>query len=306
MKAAFYPVGGRDRASSRYRVHWITEACSDFVVGDIDDHRFNWQSCDILVFQRTVEGKYQNLARKAKKAGKLIMLDITDAYSHRHRWKKLWRGVVEMAKIAHCITTGNEDDAHMLRAVFKKRRVYVVPGSNKQSGHRRKHAKVAIPTVGWIGRENTMLKTLGAIWPALFRLSVRGLKFRVLIINDSGNTRGLSLPFNEVVGKKWELGEVYPTLAKCDVGLCPQVKEADGRYHKDWNKALSFWTCGVPCITFGITKSWENDLYKLLADWRLREKQGGKGVVRARGWLPVKIVKRWKEIFEKEMERKGG
>lgn len=302
MKAAFYPVGNRFRASSRYRAHWPAEASRDFVIGDIQDHRFNWQSCDVLVFQRTTEGKYQKLAKKAKKAGKLIVLDVTDAYSFRHRWKKQWRGVVAMAKIAHCLTTGNKDDAQMLGAVFRKR-VHVVLGSQKKSGQTRKHSNVSVPTLVWIGRENTMKKTLGSIWPALMRLTVRGVRFKVLIINDSGNTHRLRLPFNQVVGKKWKLGEVYPTIAKCDVGVCPQVKEADGRYHKDENKAVTCWMCGVPCVSFRRTRDWEGDLYRLLTNWKLRKKQGEKGVRRAEQWLPSNIVKRWKEIFEKEMKR---
>lgn len=301
MRAAFYPIGDKNRASSRYRAHWIAEACPDFYIGDIHDHKFNWQSCDILVFQRTTEGKYQKLARKAKKAGKLIVLDITDAYSFRHRWRKQWRGAVEMAKIAHCITTGNEDDAHMLRAVFKKR-VYVVPGAQKKSNHIRRHKNVQVPTLVWIGRENTMLRTLRSIWPVLVRLSVRGVKFRVLIINDSGNTHGLKLPFNKVVGKTWKLAEVYPTIAKCDVGVCPQVKEADGRYHKDPNKGVTCWMCGVPCVLF-TTKDWEGGLYKLLTDWRFRKKQGEKGVNRARAWLPANMVRRWQKVFEQEIKR---
>lgn len=302
MKAAFYPVGGRDRASSRYRVWWIAEACKEFVVGDIHDHRFDWQSCDVLVFQRTTQGRHRSLAKKARRAGKLIVLDITDAYSHRTRWKKLWKGVVAMAKIAHCITTGNEDDAHMLRAVFK-RRVYVILGSHKASGDRRQHSNVPVPTVVWIGRENTMVKTLGAIWPVFVRLTMRGVKFRVLIINDSGSTHGLRLPGNQVVGKKWVLKDVYPTLAKCDVGVCPQVKEPDGRYHKDENKAITCWWCGVPCVSFRRTKNWEGDLYKLLTDWQHRKKQGEKGPGRAAAWLPANVVKKWKGVFEKEMKR---
>lgn len=303
MKTAFYPVGGIDRASSRYRVHWPCEASPNFFVGDIADHRFNWRSCDALVFQRTVEGKYQNLARAARRAKKLIVLDVTDAYSHRHRWKKLWAGVVEMEKFAHCLTTGNEDDAHMLRAVFGKR-VHVVPGANKASKYLRDHENVAVPTVVWIGRENTMKRTLGSIWPVLARLTQRGVKFKVLIINDSGSIQGLKLSGNKVVGKKWKLSEVYPTIATCDVGICPQVKEADGRFHKDENKALTCWACRVPCVSFARTKNWEDDLYKLLTDWKFRQKQGHKGVLRAKAWLPINIVKKWDAVLEKELKLK--
>lgn len=299
MKTAFYPVGDIKRASSRYRVHWIVQACPEFIIGNSK----NWKSCDVLVFQRTFDGRHRKLAKKAKAAGKLVVFDITDFYSHRHRWKNLWRGAKEMCKIAHCITTGNPDDQHEIRAVFKKR-VYVVPTAQKKSGHIRQHKHLPMPAVVWIGRENTMLKTLGKIWPVFVRLTQRGVRFRVLIINDSGNTHGLRLPGNPVVGKKWELSKVYPTIAKCDVGVCPQVKEADGRFHKDENKAVTCWMCGVPCVSFRRTKNWENDLHRLLTNWQLRKKQGRKGVERAKAWLPANVVKKWKGVFRKEMARR--
>lgn len=297
LKTIFYPVGSEIRASSRYRVYWIVPERDNFFIGT----RTNWKKADVVVFQRAISRRHRRIAEMAKAAGKLIVFDISDFYFYRHKWAAV--GVSKMAKMAHCITTANEDDAWEIRAVYKKR-CYVIPNAQKPSEYRRKHSNVPVPILAWIGRENTMLKTLGSIWPAIVRLSQERVPFRVLLINDTGSTQGLSLPFNRVSGKKWKLEEVYPTLAKCDVGLCPQVKQADGRYHKDINKAVSFWMCGVPCVTFGITKDWHGDLRKLLTNWEFRGKQGYKGLKRSSAWTPVVVAGKWEEILNGELEKK--
>ena len=296
MKAVFYPVGDKNRASSRYRVWRIIPERAEFDIGNM-----NWKAADALIFQRTFDGHHLDIARRARKAGKLVILDITDAYFYRHRWKEYWPTIQKFAKIANCLTTGNEDDAQMLRIVLK-RRCYVVSNAQRMSKRHRRHVNVSVPTVVWIGRENTMLNTLGGIWPVLQRLSM-SIRFRVLIVNDTGNVRGLALPHNEVVGRRWKLDEVHSVISKCDIGVCPQVKQADGRYHKDVNKAVTCWTCGVACVTFGRTKNWEGDLRRLLTDWRFRNKQGYKGITRAKKWSPSVVAKRWLEVINEELGR---
>jgi len=304
MRAVFYPVGNENRASSRYRVYNVVEVHKEFVLGTSE----NWRKADALIFQRVTTRA--NLAAEAKKKGKLIVFDCSDAYFHRHKWKRSWPAVTRMAKIAHVLTTSNKDDATLLRGVFKKR-VHVIPGAQKPSKHRRKHQNVRIPTVVWLGRENTMDKTLGTIWDTLQRLSREGIPFKVLLINDTGNTHGLILGggfssihghfiVNEVVGMKWSLGKVYPTLAQCDLGICPQLKQPNGRYHKDENKAYTCWVCGIPCVSFARTKNWYGDLKKLLTDWKLRERQGKRAITRAKEVAPSKVADTWMRVITRE------
>lgn len=300
MKVAFYPVGDINRASSRYRVYWIVEACPEFMIGN----QTNWRDADVVVFQRAFTKNHQNVAVAARKAGKLVVLDISDFHFHRAKWKKMWPSVKAMASYAHVFTTSNVDDAHEIReTIAKGRPVYIIPNAQKMSSKKKQHSKVAIPTIGWLGRENTMLKTLGTIWPALSLLSAEGIRFRFLIVNDTGSTHGLVLPGNEVVGKKWKLSEVNDVVMKFDLGVCPQLRQPDGRYHKDENKAVTLWSAGVPCVSFARTKDWYGDLRKLLTDWRFRQKQGAKGIERAKEWQPASVVKQWKKMFAAELKK---
>lgn len=298
MRVCFYPISDITRASSRYRVYWIVAERSEFIIGDDK----NWKDADALVFQRTFEKRHYGIAKAAMEAGKLVILDITDFHLYRTRWKMM-PAIERMAKVARCITTGNEDDAHEIRSVFKGKPCYVIPGAQKPSRHHRKHENVPAPTVVWVGRENTMLKTLGVIWGALTRLAQQGLRFKILVINDSGKTHGLTLgPFNPVIGKKWTLDGVDKMIAQCDVGVCPQLKLEDGRYHKDENKAVSCWSAGVPCVSFRRTKDWEGDLRRLLTDWTFRKSQGRKAIERAKEWTPDRIAKRWEQILAQELK----
>lgn len=296
MKAVFFPVGDKNRASSRYRVHNVVSARKDFQADSRD-----WRNANVLVFQRALERRHFDIAREGKANGKLIILDISDFYFYRHRWKRQMGAVKKMARIAHCLTASNEDDAAEIETVLKKR-TYVIPGAQKASKHHRKHSDVPVPTVVWIGRQERMDHVLGSIWPVFQRLSGARVPFRLMIINDLG-THGFYLPFSQIEAKRWSRGMVYPTIARCDVGVCPQVKQTDGRYHKDGNTAVTMWMCGVPCVAFNRTKDWYGDLYKFLTDWRFRASQGRKGIERAKAWLPENVAKKWQKIMQKEIAR---
>lgn len=294
MKAAFYPVGQIDRASSRYRVFNIVGAHGSFVIGD----GHNWQDMDAIVLQRAE--RHSGLAKKAKRAGKLVVYDLTDAWFYKHKWKTLWPGVAAMAKMAHCLTTSNQDDAEMLRGLFKKR-VHVIPNAQPLSKHKRKHGNPRPPTIGWLGRENTMKDTLGTIWPTLSRLAMMGAHYRLLLINDAGSTRGLVLPYTEIVGMKWRLEKVYRQIANhCDIGICPQVRQSDGKFHKDENKFWTFQLCGVPCVSFARTKNWYDDLRRLILEPGHRKQQGEKGPSRAREVHPERVASYWHKVLSRE------
>jgi len=292
----FYPVGDKNRASSRYRAHWVVAAHKDFNIGN----RTNWQKADVLVFQRALDSRHFDFAEQARDMGKLVIFDISDFYFYRHRWKRQMGDVKKMAKLAHCITTSNEDDAAEIKAVLKKR-AYVIPGAQKASKHHRKHSNVPVPTIVWVGRQDRMNKVLETVWPALQRLSGARIPFRLMVVNDSGMLPLIPLPFSQIVAEKWALDTIYRTIAQCDVGICPQVKQADGKYHKDGNTAVTMWMCGVPCVTFDRTKDWYGDLYKFLTDWKFRANQGKKAIQRANAWLPENVARQWQKIMTKEL-----
>jgi hypothetical protein len=296
MKAAFYPVGQIGRASSRYRVYNVIDASDSFIKGSED----NWVGLDALVFQRTTH--YMELARRVRKKGKLIVFDWTDVWFYKNEWEHLWEPAAEMAELAHCLTTSNQDDAEMLRETFKKH-VYVIPGAQPPSKYKRKHGNYRPPTVGWLGRENRMGEALGAIWAVLSKLPMMGTRYRLLLINDTGDTHGLTLPYTEIAGMKWDRHKVYRQLANnCDIGICPQVLQSDGKFHKDENKSWTFQLCGIPCVSFARTKDWYDDLHKLIAEPDYRKWQGKRGTDRAREVHPKRIAGYWHKILSREAE----
>ena len=295
----FFPAGDRTRASSRYRVYNVVDARPNFYLAT----KRNWKEADALVFQRALSKQHSKWAEKARGMGKLVGFDCSDFFFHGSKWGSM-NLVKRLARHAHFMTTSNEDDKHSIERKLK-RRCYVIPGAQPPSPHRRKHAKVSTPSIVWVGRVGNM-HNLEVAWPALRRLANEGIPFQVVLINDNGSTGGhtLRLPRgHRVVGKKWGLGGVHKMVAQCDVGINPKVKQADGRYHKDQNISILIWSCGIPCVTFGIT-DWYGGIKRFLLDWEFRKRQGGKGIARARLYEPGRIAERWKEVIEQEMKRK--
>lgn len=286
--AAFFAVGNIDRASSRYRVHYILPERENFIRASAG----GWKKANVVVFQRAVDKRYRKIAEAAKAQGKRVVFDCSDYFFYR-KWGM--GGVRGMAKRADFMTTSNGDDRRLIEHDLKKK-CFVVPNAQRPSNHIRKHTNIRQPIVVWVGRVGNM-HTLGEVWPALTRLAEERVPFQVLLINDTGTTAKYSLPGIPVKGAKWNRDKVDRMLARCDLGINPQVRQSDGRYHKDNNKGVTMWRCGLPCICFNITKDWYGDIKRMLLDWRLRVRQGAKGVRRAREWEPQVIANKWEEVL---------
>lgn len=302
MRVVFFPAGDRTRASSRYRVWWIVPDDPDFMVADGN----NWRQADVLVFQRTFSKKWRALAKKAKSSGKLVLFDCTEWF-FMEGWKRLG-AVDKMAGIAHALTCGVVEDQRLMQQRYKKR-VHVIPNAQRLGAYplKKKHRPVARPRVIWFGRVGNM-RTLESIWPVFQRLARDRVSFEVLIVNDDGQTHGLKLDDKHpVIAKKWGPGIIINELiVSADVAVNPKIKQADGYYHKDINKSVTAWMCGLPCITFGMTNDWYGDLRRMLTDWRLRERNGKKNIERARAWDSSNVVKQWRKVFVDELKRLRG
>lgn len=299
MRAVFFPAGDKRRASSRYRVYNIVPQREEFLLGKGG----NWKDADVVVFQRTLGSRYEGQAKRMRQAGKLVVFDCSDFYFHK-RWGNMSQ-VKRMARHAHFMTTSNGDDKHSIERQLKKR-CHVVPNAQPLSSHRRKHANVATPSIVWIGRVGNM-GNLEVVWPALQKLASERVPFQVVLINDDGSIGGRTLRLprgHKVTGKKWSLDKIHRMVAQCDLGINPKAKQADGRYHKDQNISVLVWGCGIPCVTFDITKNWYGDIRRFLLDWKLRGAQGYKGIERAKRWEPSKVAGDWMKVFEKEAKRR--
>jgi hypothetical protein len=301
MKALFYPAGNKQRASSRYRVWWVVAERKEWHVGSLTGTE--WRNAQVLVFQRQQNGPAIKLAKEAKRHKKLIVYDCTDFYFHE-KWGAQ-QSVDGMARIAHILTTGNKDDAWSMRHRYKRKRVYVVPNAQRASAYpeKKKHRMVTRPRVIWFGRVGN-LGTLRSIWPHFENLARAGIPFEVLLVTDTGTTGNLKLDRRHPVrGKKWTLGGINKLIVSADVAVCPQIRQPDGRFHKDENRAVTAWMCGLPCVTFNITKNWHNDLRRFLVDWKLRARSGQKNIERAKKWEARNVAKTWERVFQEGLRR---
>jgi hypothetical protein len=180
MKAVFYPVGTRKTASSRYRCYLLADARKEFVIGRPGDGR--WKGADAVVVQKRHDAPVVRIARKVRKAGKLVVLDYSDVW--RFKEADQMPHIKRLADLCHLLTSSNRDDAHLLRQVTG-RRVVVVPNAQDLSVYAHKnHRPVRKPTILWCGHSNNK-QTLDIVWPALRSLAGEGVKFQVVLISWS-------------------------------------------------------------------------------------------------------------------------
>ena len=301
MKVVFYPAGNSTRASSRYRVWWVVPTHKEWVVGTLNGTE--WRSAQVLVFQRQQNGPAVKLAKEAKAHGKLIVYDCTDYYFHK-KWGTQ-RSVDTMARIAHVLTTGNADDVWLMKRRYKNKPVYLVPNAQRSDLYKKKkkHSRVSRPRIIWFGRIGN-IGTLRSIWGHFENLARAGVPFEVLLVNDTGSKAGLTLGRRHpVIAAKWTLGGINDLIVSADVAVNPQIKQPNGRYHKDQNKSVTAWMCGLPCVTFDISKNWHDDLRRFLVDWKLRARSGKKNIQRAKQWEAANVAKTWEKVFQEGLRR---
>jgi len=152
--------------------------------------------------------------------------------------------------------------------------------------------------VVWCGHVNNK-DALKVMWPALRSLAAEGVRFEVLLVsNDPRIGKGLHIDGKHPVWfERWELARVNKLMVRGDVAINPQTRKGDGRWHKDRNKTVTAWACGLPCVDFKTAGTavhmWKGRLRKLLADHELRAERGRKGIGRARYWGVAPVSEVW-------------
>jgi glycosyltransferase involved in cell wall biosynthesis len=308
MRAIFYPVGGRNTASSRYRAYVLADHLPEFEIGYLGDGR--WRDFEAVVMQKQYFVPGRKLAKRARQTGKLVILDVSDA---------LWiervgdKGRVQAAaKQAHCLTCSNGGDASKLRAWVKDKPVKVMPNAQDLSSYRPiSHRPKRKPVVVWSGYTANVSTLQVGCWPALRLLARQGVKFEVLLIsNEPEVTKGLFIDDQHPVWfKPWRLSREQETLQRGDVFVNPQRLQADGLWHKDRNKSVTAWACGLAVVDFQTAGTsvnrWAKKLSALLTDHRERRKNANSGLSWSFQNHDVSVVaEKWLDLLQRMKEKK--
>ena len=300
MKAVFYPVGDRKVASSRYRAWLLCDHREEFVIGR---KRSDWKRADAVVFQKRCSGKDIETARKARNAGRFVVLDYSDVYLSQEAG--LMRDMRLMVSLCHAVTTSNHDDMKLL-AEELGRAVAVIRNCQDMTSYplKKVHEPKRKPVVVWSGHVNNK-DALKVMWSALRSLAAEGVRFEVLLVsNDPKVGKGLHIDEGHPVWfEKWKLKRVNQVMIRGDLAINPQTRKADGRWHKDQNKTVTAWACGLPVVDFKTAGTdagrWKKQLRELLTDHELRARRGRRGVERARHWGVAPVSEVWLGLLKR-------
>jgi hypothetical protein len=308
MKAVFYPVGGRKTASSRYRAWLLCDHRKEFTIGRRGDGA--WGRAGAVIFQKQCSSWAIRTARAAKKARKLVVLDYSDVPLTMDAG--LVASLAKMTGLAHLLTCSNPGDAKTLHDITGRSAV-VVPNAQDLSVyvHKKKHRDKRKPIIVWMGHSNNM-GTLSVVWPALRKLAAEGVGFEVLLVSDRSKVaKGRHIDkAHPVHFQQWKLSTVNATMLRGDVAINPQLRRKDGLWHKDRNKTVTAWACGLPCVDFTHcgtdTTLWRKQIGQLLTSCQLRRLEGVGGIEKAKAWGVGPVSAQWLNLLTKHLRRVKG
>lgn len=216
----FIPLGDRETASSRLRVHLIAPH-----LGASVGIPKQYSKGDTLIIQKTPEiGELE----KAHESGAKVIYDIDDYLWHLGTYKRM---ILE----ADLVTVDSQAKAENIELVTGVKAV-VIPDALDWDGTVANDTEKKV--IGWTGHGNNAeyLNPIGG------ELSKR-FTWRMITSDDVG--KFINFPFSF---KKWSLETVDKDLAKCEFSVYYLPDDIVGNL-KGMHKLLKSWAVGIPCYT---------------------------------------------------------
>jgi glycosyltransferase involved in cell wall biosynthesis len=321
----------RKIASSRIRAYNIMEYLKKFLNVENEIYR-EGKDYDIVVFVKTLEDKYVELARSIKT---ITVFDIMDNHfnypnptenviaSERARIN-----CIRMSKICDYVTTPSSYLANFI--TYYNGNCVIIPDATEDIylDYVKRHIPKEEVILVWQGYAFNLI-CIKSIFPVLSRLAKR-YKIALHIITDTADPsfrailpkiRRMREEFN-IVCKHWSLETRAEDLLEGDIGVSPLI-ENDWTRCKSNNKIASYMAMAIPTVGTPIPsyketiksgvngflasteEDWYNHLEKLIINHNLRNEIGQKGRETVLSSFTLeKIGNRWLSFF-KEIYGKG-
>jgi hypothetical protein len=216
----FLPLGNRDIASSRLRVHQIAPYL-DIEYSFVFPGKFKER--DILVIQK--KPRLREL-EKAKREGAKVIYDIDELWVEEP-------SVQQMIEKANVVTT----DTEYKKNKYLKEAV-VIPDSLDWSGAIKHDYADKIKLLGWTSYGNTT--------PYFKAVYAKLRSCYDFLIASSPNFFDYFEEDIRVIFYPWSLEDVDKNLAKADAGIIPLFADEFCKC-KSMHRLLKFWAIGLPC-----------------------------------------------------------
>ena len=263
MKIIFIPFYAqcpqhRYAASARFRAEWPAK----YLNADILDEKAIYSDLynyELVIFQKTYNLKFLELAKRLREKGIKTGFDLCDAEWIGHEIE-----IKAMIETVDFITASTPAIMAWVLNEFPKKQCYVIP-----DGHDLKYYNSALPVKQmagplnyvWYGNSGTIL-SLKAIIGIIEANS--GPKDTLTIIADE---RARNAILSDKIGVKfvpWQLETVNDEIRRCNLVLNPRLDNESYRV-KSNNKTAMAYILGLPCIDkiANDERGWTNDLINL-------------------------------------------
>lgn len=291
------PTGPPTWNTPRLRCYWVAEAWDEAEVWD--GRGESWEQIlegvEILMMQQKFwRPELEQGFATARKKGIPILWDTCDP---------IWWWSAEgrkMAEEADFIVASTDGLANLARAELNKPAI-CIPDRHKISAYAvKEHRETDCSVLLWHGWRASH----ASLWNCsaeLARLAAMGLRFKVMIVDDTGEivpeafTQWNWAQRIEVELVKWEYPDFFEKqIVMGDIGLCPPYPGVWNKY-KSTNKRDAFWVAGIP-TTDGTDI---NQLIQLIQNWQLRRELGKRcREIAVRDFAIEKSVEEWKRLVE--------
>lgn len=211
LKICFYPRYDMNGGSSRCRAYYIQQKLLEW--GHDAFLMSAPYTADVIVFQKTYENPYCEIARKAKEKGIKIVFDMDDDY----RCKEM----LELADVVVCDSQGLVDFCQNQTTKKLNGRVIRNPVDYiKEPLPRRIHKKKKVLDIVYFAHP-VNLKAFANCAPALKRLKEEGFKFNLYYI--AGQRKDEYFRGFNPKWIRWKLSTFSESLRKFDISVLPQA-----------------------------------------------------------------------------------
>jgi len=332
--------GDNNKASSRVRGFWITEALEKQGVrcslrwrsSKIDLLRFAFEMFwhDAVIFQKTYSRYHRWLMKLAKMMGRCCYIDIDDAPSKTNAPKTL-RNFESMLVMADGVFAGSQNLFDYCKRFQPK--TYLIPSSVYL-----KHYHVTAPEnknkricLGWIGNGAHYKKDLIEILTEplreltgeyAIRLKLVGACGEQELYDAFGNIDGLEVDLIDRVN--WSDSSVISeAISDFDIGLYPLLP-SEFNHHKCGFKALEYMAKGTPVVSSSVAvnadiitdgkdgllanskEEWVRALSELIDDGDKRREMGLNGRKKVEAHFNVAVTaKQVLQIITQDIQKRG-
>jgi len=286
MKTGFLKHGSIVSPSTRIRVDFIAKYIENAIASNNTD---DLKDCDAVIFQKRYKTGDVEFARELKKAGKIVIFDLTDPVWHKdypgvyfpvtNDSKEDFEAIIGLADLLIFCTDRLCEMFLETYPGFSNTRVIADSIDLELHDRIKRHTVKDKYIILWHGSKFN-IPLINIARDDLEKL-YKKIDFDFVIVHEHGGKEIEPFSFKTEY-KIWDITTINDEILKADITINPHPENS----YKSNNKTVKSWALGIPCVEGNFyTKSKE-----LLSDTRYRQKTAENGLDIAEQYYDSRII----------------